>query len=374
MYPPRVSSVHLEPARVRGLQRRLLEWFRSEQRALPWRETRDAYRIWISEAMLQQTRVETVLEYWPRFLERFPSVEALAAAEEDAVLASWSGLGYYGRARKLREAARELVARFGGEFPRTREEALSLPGVGPYTAGAVLSIAYGLSEPLVDGNVQRVFARLFALEALVGSSALQRGLWALAAQLVPDGGRAGDWNQALMELGATVCAARRPRCEECPLASACVAHAEGKAGELPRRRPPAPPTEVELRILVVRRGDRLLLERRPPGGRMAGLWQFPTLELSSTDGAAELFPRELSGPDGRPLLEAGALRGSLRHGITRYRIRAEVASARLVGALPDAWRWFEPAQVEQLALTGMARKVLRAENGSPAIQSARLSQ
>jgi A/G-specific adenine glycosylase len=360
-----VTSPHLEPARARGLRRRLLEWYRAEQRSLPWRETTDPYRIWISEAMLQQTRVETVLDYWPRFLERFPTVSALAEAREEDVLAAWSGLGYYGRACKLREAARVLVERFGGEFPRTRAEALALPGVGPYTAGAVLSIAYDLPEPLVDGNVQRVFARLFGLESVAGSARLQSELWSLAADLVPLEGGAGDWNQALMELGATICSARAPRCTRCPLQPACRAHADGRVAELPRRAERGRPTEVELCIFVVERDGRLLLERRPPGGRMAGLWQFPTIEVTVQDGAGELFPTAFAARAEEPLLEPGASRGHLRHTITRYRIRAEIRSARLLGEAPSTWRWFDRAALGRAALTGMARKVLRAENDSP---------
>jgi len=359
-----VSSVQLETRRARSLRRRLLEWFAAERRALPWRETRDPYGIWISEAMLQQTRVEVVLDYWPRFLERFPTVEDLAGADEEEVLALWSGLGYYSRARKLRLAAQELVARFGGAFPRSREEALSLPGVGPYTAGAVLSIAYDLPEALVDGNVQRVLARLFGLEDELGSSALQKHLWALAEELVPEADP-GDWNQALMELGATVCRARSPLCEACPLARDCRARADGRQELLPRKRPKAPPVEVALTILVAAARGRWLREQRPAGGRMAGLWQFPTLERPAGGEAAALFPTELPEHAGSPVLAVGAARGRLRHGITRYRIEAEVRSAELVAPRPRDWRWFRRPELEDLALTGMARKVLRMEDEAP---------
>ena len=348
-----VTAIDPNPTRANQLRARLSAWFAEERRALPWRENRDPYRVWISEAMLQQTRVETVLGYFDRFLARFPRIQDLANAEEDDVLALWSGLGYYSRARKLREAAQAVVNDHGGEFPRTRVEALALPGVGPYTAGAVLSIAYDLPEPLVDGNVQRVFARWFALRDQAGSGPLQKKLWAIAEELVPENGGAGDWNQALMELGATVCTPRDPSCSDCPVASLCRAKELGLAHELPVPAPRKKPTDVALDIYVARRDAELLLEKRPPKGRMAGLWQFPTLERSP---GGALFPNEFEGDD--PPLTPGGIQGELRHTITRYRIRAEVRSAEPAGPLPPNWRWFTPDELEGAALTGMARKVL----------------
>ena len=337
------------------LRRRLLDWFRAEHRPLPWRESRDPYRVWISEAMLQQTRVEAVLDHYARFLARCPTVEDLAAASEDEVIALWSGLGYYSRARRLREAAQCIVERHGGEFPRTRAEARALPGVGPYTAGAVLSIAHGLPEPLVDGNVARVFARLFELDGDLASTRLQKELWALAGALVPEEG-AGDWNQALMELGATVCTPRSPRCEECPVARDCRALALDRVGELPRPKVRARPTEVRLELALAREGDAVLLEERPAGGRMAGLWEPPTRELDLAPGVeGALFPGQFAAPDA---LRLGSSCGELRHSITRYRIRGEVREARLVGELAPTWRWVSASELGEVGLTGMAKKVL----------------
>jgi len=356
-----IATRRLTPARKASLRRRLVDWYRRERRDLPWRSNRDAYRVWISEAMLQQTRVETVVDYFERFLERFPRLEDLAAADEEEVLALWSGLGYYSRARKLRAAARALVERHDGEFPRTREAALALPGVGPYTAGAVLSIAYDLPEPLVDGNVRRVFCRLFGLDAPADSTALQKELWALAESLVPRRGGAGDWNQGLMELGATVCTPRSPRCSTCPWTRSCVARREGRTTELPRVAPRSAPTPVEARIFVAERGGSLLLERRPRDGRLAGMWQFPTVEHRRPAGAqGHLFPTELPRHRKTPVLSPGEVVGELRHSITRYSIRAEVVEASLMGEPPPSWSWFGEHELEGLALTGMARKVLRA--------------
>lgn len=342
----------------------LVRWFRQERRDLPWRRTRDPYAIWISEAMLQQTRVAAVIPHYLRFLARFPDVAALAAAEEDEVLVQWSGLGYYARARALRSAARAIVLRHAGEFPRTRAAWLALPGVGPYTAGTVLSIAFSASEPLVDGNVQRVFARLFALEERQGSKALSERCWALARELVPVAPAAGapaaldpgDWNQALMELGARVCMPRAPACGLCPLRARCRAWALGRVPELPRPRVRRSAALVRLEILVARSRGRLLCVRRPLQGRMAGLFEFPTRELVAPGAEPLLWPtalpRGLTRAPGEPL-------GELGHTITHHRLRAEVRAGRANGRrLPAAARWAQPDELAGLALTGLARKVL----------------
>jgi A/G-specific adenine glycosylase len=242
---------HIAPATVNAFRRALPRWYRRHKRDLPWRRTRDPYAIWISEAMLQQTRVETVVSYWRRFLELFPNVATLAAADERDVLAAWSGLGYYRRARALHSAARAIVERHGGEFPSDANHVRELPGIGPYTAGAVLSIAFDQPEALVDGNVARVFCRLFELDAPHESPALKRELWNLARRLVPQDGGAGEWNQALMELGATICTPRSPSCASCPLERRCKASANGRVLELPRTKTRRAPIEVELEARLV---------------------------------------------------------------------------------------------------------------------------
>jgi A/G-specific adenine glycosylase len=339
----------LDPRTRASLRRRLSAWYAAEARDLPWRRTRDPYGIWISEAMLQQTRVETVLEYWPRFLDRFPTLADLAAAEEDAVLARWSGLGYYRRARSLHAAARTIVGEHGGRFPRDHAAALDLPGVGPYTAAAVLSIAFDACLPLVDGNVERVLARYFLLEHPAGSGALERETWALAGALVPERG-AGAWNQALMELGSTVCTPRAVRCGACPLARGCRARRTGRVSELPLPKPKPRTIEVELELAWISdSAGRVLLERRPRTGRMAGLWQLPTVELT----ASGLFPRVWAAP-----VELRDPVASLRHAITRHRIRAALRPAGLGGSPPPAWRWAGATQLGDLALTGMTKKAL----------------
>ncbi len=311
--------------------------------------------------MLQQTRVETVIPYFERFLERFPDLEALAEAGEEDVVAAWSGLGYYRRARALREAAIVLCRDRGGEFPRERRGMLALPGVGPYTAGAVLSIAFGLPEPLVDGNVARVLARWFALEHPIGSTALRRELDRLTSRLVPgeeDPGDPGAWNQALMELGALVCTPRHPDCGACPMAGCCRAHRNGRSDELPRPAARKKPTEVRLELLWVEREEQVLLVRRPEKGRMASMWELPTCETEHPEhGWSGLWPSDHADPALE--VDGGEPLGSLSHGITRYRIRATVRSASWNGAPPRGrWRWFGLGGGEELALTGLTRKAL----------------
>jgi A/G-specific adenine glycosylase len=307
--------------------------------------------------MLQQTRVETVVPYFERFLARFPDVEALAAADEAQVLAAWSGLGYYRRARGLRAAARILVARHAGRFPGRREEARALPGVGPYTAGAVLSIAYGRSEALVDGNVARVLARLFVLDEPVDSGPGRARVWELARALVPRETRVrergpGAWNQALMELGARVCTPRAPDCAHCPLGALCAARAQSRVAELPHGAPARATLSVRLETLLVERRGALLLVRRPEAGRMAGLWELPTRELAPHRG---LWPARYAvvGLQGRAEL------GHVTHAITHHRIRVLVRAGRLrSGSTPAGAGWFSRRRWAALPLTGLTRKIL----------------
>ncbi|MEZ5978337.1 MAG: A/G-specific adenine glycosylase [Planctomycetota bacterium] len=336
----------------------LCAWFALHARDLPWRRSRDPYAIWISEAMLQQTQVARVAEYWPRFLERFPDVDSLARATDDELMAAWSGLGYYRRARALRDAAKVIAAEYGGRFPQRLDEALDLPGVGPYTAAAVLSIAYGFSEPLVDGNVERVLARVFELESAAGSAGLRNAAWRLAGRLVPPDGRGPDgpgaFNQALMELGATLCTPRNPKCLVCPWKERCRARLVGREHELPRPRVRPEPIAVELEIALAVGRDRVLVRRRPDRGRMAGLFEFPTREI----GSERLWPRTWPHRDFRLREELF----TLRHGITRHRIEARVHRADLWAPLPAGdgaeLSWLPIARLHERPLTGIARKVL----------------
>ncbi len=349
---------------IASFRRRLCTWFAARKRDLPWRGTRDPYAIWVSEAMLQQTRVETVIPYYARFLARYPDVAALARAPEEDVLALWSGLGYYRRARSLRAAAREIVGEHAGRFPREREALLDLPGFGPYTAGAVLSIAFDLPEPLVDGNVARVLARHFAIEEPIDSKVARERSWELARELVPPTpSRTGspvsprNFNQGLMELGALVCTPRAPLCGECPLRSSCAARAAGRQEELPRRARGRPQLDVRLEVLIVRRRGRVLVVRRPARGRMERMWELPTRELPDGRGRVRgLWPAEHAVP-----LRAGEELGSLRHSITHHRISAAIRAGRLSNQVPadsDRLRWVQAGEFEGLAVTGLTRKLL----------------
>ncbi|MBE3589635.1 MAG: A/G-specific adenine glycosylase [Firmicutes bacterium] len=267
-------------ALIPRLRRALLSWYDAHRRELPWRARRDPYAVLVSEFMLQQTRVETVLRYYDGFLAAFPDLHALAAASEDDVLRAWQGLGYYGRARRLRALAQVVRERWGGELPEDAARLRELPGVGPYLAGAVASIAFGRREAAVDGNVRRVLGRLFDLDT-PSPARLER----LAARLL-DPRRPGDWNQALMELGATVCRPRAPRCAACPLAAWCRAHRRGRVKQRPAARRRAAPAEVERATLVRVRDGRVALERRPPGGLLGGLYGFPGEDLPAGAGEA----------------------------------------------------------------------------------------
>ncbi|MBI1382869.1 MAG: A/G-specific adenine glycosylase [Planctomycetaceae bacterium] len=358
------GSPRVDAATASLLRGALLPWFQESARDLPWRRSRDPYAIWISEAMLQQTRVGAVLGYWQRFLDRFPDARRLAEAGDDELMAAWSGLGYYRRARALRDAARVLVEHHGGLLPADPAALAALPGVGPYTAGAISSIAFGLSEPVVDGNVARVFARWFELEAPVGSAELARRAWALAAELVPPAAVGaegpGAWNQALMELGATLCGPRAPECGPCPVAALCAANRTGRQTELPRPKARAAPVEVELELAVARRRGDLLFVRRPEGRSMGGLFELPTRELAPGAGPTRLFEAQWPLPglavDDWPSV------GELRHAITHHRIRARLLAAEFSGevAVQGAREllWCTPSRARELPLSGLAKKAL----------------
>ncbi|MCR8643095.1 A/G-specific adenine glycosylase [Paenibacillus sp. N1-5-1-14] len=262
----------------------LLDWYREHKRDLPWRRSRDPYYIWVSEVMLQQTRVDTVIPYWHRFLDKFPTVQALADAPEEEVLKAWEGLGYYSRARNLQLAVREVHERYGGIVPDEKEAISSLKGVGPYTSGAVLSIAYNKPEPAVDGNVMRVLSRYFNLDDDIAKPRTRVMMEKLAQELIPEGA-AGDFNQGLMELGATVCTPKSPSCLTCPVMEHCAGRIAGKEDQLPvktKAKPPRP--ERRLMLLIEGTGEhagKVLIRQRPQEGLLARMWELPHMELEA---------------------------------------------------------------------------------------------
>lgn len=307
---------------LRGtLTKRLLRWYDGAARDLPWRRTRDPYHIWVSEIMLQQTRVGAVLEHYRNFVARFPSVASLASARESAVLAAWSGLGYYRRARALHAAAKTLVREHGGKLPQTVEGLRQLPGVGRYTAAAIASIAFGEKTAVVDGNVERVLRRVFALPP-------KSDAWEIANRLI-SAERPGDFNQAVMELGATVCLPGQPNCAACPIATFCRTKGPGTAARPVRR------GRARLTYALARRGDLVLLVRRPAASaRMPGMWELPEVEAN---GARPLF--------------------RLKHAITDTDYTADIVAAE--APLGRRGRWVPLSRAFELPLTGLCRKVLR---------------
>jgi len=335
----------------------LLAWYRRNRRDLPWRRTRDPYRIWVSEVMLQQTTVKAVLPFYEAFLQRFPDVEALAAASEEDVLAAWSGLGYYHRARNLRRGAQHVSSHHAGRFPKSLEAALAVPGVGLYTASAILSIAYGAALPVVDGNVRRVLGRLLALR---GPRWRKEGPYYDKAEALLDHEHPGDWNQAVMELGATVCTPRDPGCPACPLRGDCAALARGLVARLPEGKARRVPVDVEVAAAVVERGGRLLLVRRPDGRLMGRMWEIPQTSLESR-GHPDLV-EEMRGRHGLEI-ELLGLAARARHAITFRRIRVEAYRVRLVRTPPsdrERLRWATPSEASRLPTSSLTKKLLRA--------------
>jgi A/G-specific adenine glycosylase len=314
-----------------------MRWYDAGRRDLPWRRTRDPYGVWVSEIMLQQTRVEAVMPYYERFLRRFPNVEALAGGAEHDLLAAWGGLGYYSRARNLQKAARLIVER--GSFPDTYESLRELPGIGGYTAAAIASIAFDLPHAVLDGNVMRVLARLTNDNGDIKANGTRQRLQEVAGGWL-DPQRPGTFNQALMELGATICTPRAPDCAACPVRGACQAHRLGTQRDLPVKRAGPAKRRIEKTLYVIERRGKLVLWQRPPGSpRMAGFWELPDDETL-------------------PNLAAGDILGRFRHTITNhnYVFTVRIAPA---GRLPAAHTWWDIAALPLLPLSTTARKALR---------------
>jgi A/G-specific adenine glycosylase len=304
------------------LAARVTQWFGKSARDLPWRRTRNPYAIWISEIMLQQTQVKTVIPYWERWMGEFPDVTSLAGAGEERVLKLWEGLGYYTRARNLQNAARIICERHGGKFPREFESILALPGIGRYTAGAIASIAYGEVRPILDGNVMRVLARQFAIEGDPKSKANQERLWELSAHLVEAANCASSLNQGLMELGATICTPRDPLCASCPVRKSCAALKWGRVEEFPQvpERKKARPRRFV--AYVFRSGERFLVRKRAGGLVNRNLWEFPNFEVLRGQAAAE--KTRFSDLPLRPF-------ATIKHTITNNRITLKAKSADVNG-------------------------------------------
>jgi A/G-specific adenine glycosylase len=344
---------------MQSLRTRLLAWYDAARRDLPWRaapgQAADPYRVWLSEVMLQQTRVETVRPYYERWLARFPTVETLAAAPLDEVLKAWEGLGYYSRARNFHRAVQEVASRHGGRVPGEPEAFRALPGVGRYTAGAVMSIAFGRAEPVVDGNVRRVFARWTDDPAPA-----EDRLWRMAAELVP-GERPGDVNQAVMELGATVCTPRNPRCGACPVREMCRAYAAGTQNERPAPKKAKPLPHEDTAVPVIQRAGEVLLVRRPVAARLGGMWAFPQAvrhDGESLSAAVRRAAREGLGIE----IEAGEPVAVVEHTFTHVRATYHAVRCTLVSGAPrpiryDAVAWVPWDRIGDYALPVAQKRI-----------------
>ena len=351
----------VDSKRARAIGRALLSWYAKHRRELPWRQSLDPYAVWVSEMMLQQTQVATVIPYFTRWMERFPGVAALARADESDVLHAWQGLGYYSRARNLRRAAQLMVQNHGGRVPNQVAQLRALPGIGPYSAGAIASIAYGQAEPLVDGNVIRVLSRLFALRGDPNRAPLKSGLWELARALVPRAAP-GDFNQALMVLGATLGTPRNPRCDSCPLASHCLGLEQQLVDVLPELPARAQATPVHMVAAIASRIGRVLVTQlRGDAPRWAGMWLFPNAEVAAKETPEAAVQRALSSSVGL----SGAASGIVcvvRHTVTRfritldaYRVSAMSGTARPLTVAELAWK--KPAELAALAMPKAHRAI-----------------
>ncbi len=338
-----------------------MHWFEESCRELPWRRTKDPYRIWVSEVMLQQTRVTTAIPYFERFLEKFPDIKSLARADMDAVLKCWEGLGYYARARNLHRAAKLCVDGHEGAVPEAYEDFRSLPGVGDYIAAAVMSQAFNHPYAVVDGNVKRVLARLFAVDAPVNRSSSFR-IFNAHAELLLDAKRPGDFNQAVMELGALICRPAEPECPKCPVRSFCRAYKSDSQARYPARAAGRPLPHYHVAVGVVRKAERLLITRRKAGGLLGGLWEFPGGKVRPGETPKETCRREIK-EELNLSVEITNRMTRVRHAYSHFKISMDVFDCRYMAGKvklngPDNYKWIALEEIEDYAFPGANRKFI----------------
>lgn len=359
---------------VEQFQVDFLNWYQQEKRNLPWRYNHDPYRIWISEIMLQQTRVDTVIDYFYRFMEQFPTIQALAEAPEDKLLKVWEGLGYYSRARNLQAAAKQIIEEFGGEFPKTVEEIRSLKGIGPYTAGAISSIAFEIPEPAIDGNVMRVVSRLFCIEADI-AKASSRTVFDEAMRKIISQKQPGDFNQAMMDLGSSICTPTNPQCEICPIQQFCQAYREGHQTDFPVKSKKQKPKDVYyVAGIIENKEQEIFLQQRPEIGLLANMWLFPLEEISSArfselqeqydPNSWDLFSSSQvaeDSPDFFPeqhVIWQKKVLGEIKHVFSHLRWHILIFYGRSAAPLTIAGRWVKPKDFSNYVFPKPQQKML----------------
>ena len=346
-----------------ALRRKLLKWFDENQRDLPWRKKKTPYRIWVSEIMLQQTQVATVVDYFNRFIKQFPNVKKLAAANESDVLKLWEGLGYYRRARQMHAAAKIVVEKHGGRFPTNFDDVLALPGIGRYTAGAILSIALDQTQPILEGNTIRLFARLMTMKSDPRSKENQKALWEFSETILPRK-RAGDFNQSLMELGSEVCHPKRPKCLICPIQGLCPTFVQGLQDQIPAPSKKMVYEDINEAVVVVQRGAKFLVRQCATGERWEGLWDFPRYSLekanNNADLRAEFLADKLKDQTGLSA-ELQPTNQSIKHAVTRFRIKLDCYQTGPVkGRLkksPTPMKWMTVDEIAETPLSVTGRKI-----------------
>lgn len=335
-------------------QNKLLNWYRHNKRTLPWRDHPDPYAVWVSEIMLQQTRVEAVIPYFEKWMGLFPNIRMLAEATEQNVLNAWEGLGYYSRARNLHKAAKIVTKEYGGKLPQNLDVLIKLPGIGRYTVGAIASIAFGMDEPALDGNLKRVYARLFDISESIDSSVGEKRLWQIARDNLPKG-KAGDFNQALMDLGASICIPKNPRCDACPVWDFCLSHKNGTQEIRPVRKPKKDvPQYVHAAGVIVKRG-RVLLARRPSDGLLGGMWEFPNGRVDG-DPAKELTKALRVGYNLK--VRRKEAWGTVRHAYTHFKVTAHVFYCDLLSmSNADDLKWAWIRDLEKYPMGKVDRQI-----------------
>jgi A/G-specific adenine glycosylase len=344
------------------LATRLLNWYADHARNLPWRRHPDPYAIWVSEIMLQQTRVETVIPYFQKWMELYPNIKSLAAASQEQVLSTWEGLGYYSRARSLHRAAQMIIDEHGGRLPQEVRALRQLPGIGPYTAGAIASIAFDADEPALDGNIRRVLARVFNVQEPARSPQAEHILWGLAAANLPQG-KAGDYNQALMDLGASICTPRSPNCHSCPAGEICQAYALGIQEQRPVRSARSGVPHYTVTAAVIQRNGSVLITRRPENGLLGGMWEFPGGKLQEGEDLPACLRREIQEELGVDVRVADPL-GIYRHAYTHFRVTLHAFRCFLAAGEPHPieasdLRWVMPSDLQGFPMGKIDRQIAR---------------